>query len=156
MDVDDGRATANRWFYEDAAGLFVMDVPDALPAPRCSFCGREIRELTLGMLVWNENSTFNGFHFIHKGGCDPKNPLAGGIDTYRFSHELYDILISPYTLGEFWAKAAWVMSEHHVTPLALETTNYALAFMTALGTVAFDESRINWAELGHALDQLRP
>jgi hypothetical protein len=58
-----------RWERTEHGECLHFDVPDDLPAPPCSVCGEECRDLTMSMVGWNP-SDFDGFHFFHKRTCD--------------------------------------------------------------------------------------
>jgi hypothetical protein len=81
-------AVANKWLKPRGDAAPGMVVPERLPAPRCDVCDEEIRHLPMGMIGWNRRS-FDGFHFFHKGQCDP------GQMVWPSTHELITVLASP-------------------------------------------------------------
>lgn len=156
---EDEFARSNRWAREEPSGLgggsvFVMNVPSPVPAPRCSFCGGEIRVLGMGMFVWNRAERFDGIHLIHKIECDP---TKYGRDVYESSVELMSAVESPDAFIDFLTWLAELERDHAgMSGDAQQSIDYLRAAIGALALAAFDAERVDWDALAASVERLRP
>lgn len=55
--------------------------------PRCESCTRPILDARSGLLAWNRHErgrvVFDGFHFVHKGRCDPHRAYISSLPLDR-------------------------------------------------------------------------
>jgi hypothetical protein len=65
-----------------------VEVPEHVPAPICSRCGEECRELNKAMIGWGRPESFDGFHFFHKGQCDSGEAVYP--KSLEISHHMID------------------------------------------------------------------
>jgi len=125
---------ANKWLEDRGDAPPRMDVPERLPAPRCDVCDEEIRDLPMGMIGWNRRS-FDGFHFFHKGACDP------GQTVWPSTHELITILASPRDFATFLLYMFQAVERSgELNRNAWRSTARAVGWLSAFAISSLDQS----------------
>lgn len=147
----------NRWAKhenesEGEGWIERLRVPSNVAAPRCTFCGGEIRETTMGLIVWNDEPAaslpFDGFHLAHKIECDPGR-RAG--DDFRMSVELSSTFREPADVVRFCLHALEISERH--APLTAElqanvASTVGIAIALGLASIDMSENELaHWPEI---------